>query len=56
MNRYEVNGEKRTSYDVLVDTVEFLESKNGTGRKFIQWEIIMKVSKELLTVNCSCRK
>ena len=31
MNRYEVNGEKRTSYDVLVDTVEFLESKNGTG-------------------------
>ena len=31
MNRYEVNGEKRTSYDVLVDTVEFLESKNGAG-------------------------
>lgn len=31
MNRYEMNGEKRTSYDVLVDTVEFLESKNGAG-------------------------
>lgn len=31
MNRYEVNGEKRTSYDVLVDTVEFLESKAGSG-------------------------
>ena len=31
MNRYEVNGEKRTSYDVIVDTVEFLESKqNGS--------------------------
>ena len=26
-----MNGEKRTSYDVLVDTVEFLESKNGAG-------------------------
>lgn len=31
MNRYEVNGEKRTSYDVLVDTVEFLESKAGSS-------------------------
>lgn len=31
MNRYEMNGEKRTSYDVLVDTVEFLESKTGAG-------------------------
>ena len=31
MNRFEMNGEKRTSYDVLVDTVEFLESKNGAG-------------------------
>lgn len=31
MNRYEVNGEKRTSYDVLVDTIEFLESKSSTG-------------------------
>lgn len=31
MNRYEVNGEKRTSYDVLVDTVEFLESKSGAS-------------------------
>ena len=29
MNRYEVNGEKRTSYDVLVDTVEFLENKSS---------------------------
>lgn len=31
MNRYEVNGEKRTSYDVLVDTVEFLENKSSAG-------------------------
>lgn len=29
MNRYEVNGEKRISYDVIVDTVEFLEPKNA---------------------------
>lgn len=29
MNRYEVNGEKRTSYDVVVDTVEFLEGKSS---------------------------
>lgn len=28
MGRYEVNGEKRTSYDVVVDNIEFLESKN----------------------------
>ncbi len=31
MNRYEVNGEKRTSYDVIVDMVEFLEPKNASG-------------------------
>ena len=30
MNRYETNGEKRTSYDVLVENIEFLESK-GSG-------------------------
>lgn len=30
MNRYEANGEKRTSYDVLVENIEFLESK-GSG-------------------------
>lgn len=30
MNRYEVNGEKRISYDVLVNSIEFLESKNGS--------------------------
>ncbi|WP_294708508.1 single-stranded DNA-binding protein [uncultured Fusobacterium sp.] len=29
MGRYEVNGEKRTSYDVVVDNIEFLESKNA---------------------------
>ena len=28
MNRFETNGEKRTSYDVLVGTVEFLEPKS----------------------------
>ena len=37
MNRYEVNGEKRTSYDVLVEQVEFLESRDsgaaGTVKK-----------------------
>ncbi|MFK4784851.1 single-stranded DNA-binding protein [Fusobacterium sp. MFO224] len=31
MNRYEVNGEKRTSYDVVVSNIEFLESKSGAG-------------------------
>ncbi len=30
MNRYEVNGEKRISYDVLVNSIEFLESKTGS--------------------------
>lgn len=30
MSRYEVNGEKRTSYDVVVDTIEFLESKGAS--------------------------
>lgn len=29
MNRYEVNGEKRTSYDVVVDSFDFIESKNS---------------------------
>ena len=29
MGKYEVNGEKRTSYYVVVDTIEFLESKNA---------------------------
>lgn len=29
MNRYEVNGEKRTTYDVIVDTIEFLETKQS---------------------------
>ena len=29
IGKYEVNGEKRTSYDVVVDTIEFLESKNA---------------------------
>ncbi|MGF6906228.1 single-stranded DNA-binding protein [Fusobacterium sp. PH5-44] len=31
MSRYEVNGEKRTSYDVLVDSIEFLESKGSSN-------------------------
>ena len=35
MNRYEVNGEKRTSYDVIVDNVEFLEPKgDGMGSSY----------------------
>lgn len=29
MNRYEVNGEKRTSYDVVVDSMEFIEARGG---------------------------
>ena len=29
MGKYEVNGEKRTSDDVVGDTIEFLESKNA---------------------------
>ncbi|MGL4981182.1 MAG: single-stranded DNA-binding protein [Fusobacteriaceae bacterium] len=29
MNRYEVNGEKKTTYDVLVEQMEFLDSKNS---------------------------
>lgn len=28
-SKYEVNGEKRTSYDVVVDSIEFLESKKS---------------------------
>lgn len=31
MNKYEVNGEKRTSYDVVVSNIEFLEPKSGSG-------------------------
>ena len=34
MNRFEMNGEKRTSYDVIVDTVEFLEPKNSSGASY----------------------
>lgn len=30
MSRYEANGEKRTSYDVLVENIEFLESKGSS--------------------------
>ena len=33
MNKYEVNGEKRTSYDVIVDTIEFLESKQSGAQQ-----------------------
>ena len=29
MNRYEINGEKRTSYDVVADNVEFAESRQS---------------------------
>lgn len=29
MNRFEVNGEKRTSYDVLVENVEFVEPRTS---------------------------
>lgn len=30
MNRYEVNGEKRTSYDVAINQIEFLDSKGSS--------------------------
>jgi len=33
-NKYEVNGEKRTSYDVIVNSLEFLESKGGTSENY----------------------
>ncbi|MBC2855706.1 single-stranded DNA-binding protein [Cetobacterium sp. 2A] len=29
MNRYEVNGEKKTTYDVLVESMEFIEGKGN---------------------------
>jgi single-strand DNA-binding protein len=31
MNRYEMNGEKRTTYDVMVDNIEFLESRSSAS-------------------------
>lgn len=31
MNRYEVNGEKRTSYEVAVNNIEFLDSKQDNS-------------------------
>lgn len=31
MNRYEVNGEKRTSYDVLVESMEFVEGRGESS-------------------------
>lgn len=31
MNQYEVNGEKRVTYEVMVNSVEFLESKNSSS-------------------------
>jgi single stranded DNA-binding protein (ssb) len=34
MSRYEINGEKRTSYEVMVQNIEFLESsKNDTEKE-----------------------
>lgn len=36
MNRYEVNGEKRNTYDIMVDSIEFLENKddNSSGGSY----------------------
>lgn len=31
MNKYEVNGEKRNTYDIMVDSIEFLESKDSNS-------------------------
>lgn len=31
MNRYEVNGEKRNTYDIMVDSIEFLENRDSNG-------------------------
>ncbi|MGL5355481.1 MAG: single-stranded DNA-binding protein [Cetobacterium sp.] len=33
MNRYEVNGEKKTTYDVLVETMEFIDSKGEASQQ-----------------------
>ncbi|MGL5918671.1 MAG: single-stranded DNA-binding protein, partial [Cetobacterium sp.] len=32
MNKYEVNGEKRTSYDVVVDSMEFIDSRGDSSQ------------------------
>ncbi|MGL5087899.1 MAG: single-stranded DNA-binding protein [Cetobacterium sp.] len=32
MNRYEVNGEKKTTYDVLVETMEFIEARGESSQ------------------------
>lgn len=36
MNKYEVNGEKRNTYDIMVDSIEFLENKddNSSGGSY----------------------
>lgn len=36
MNRYEVNGEKKNTYDIMVDSIEFLENKddNSSGGSY----------------------
>ncbi len=34
MNKYESNGEKRTTYDVVVGQIEFLEGRNTEETKF----------------------
>ena len=31
MNRYEVNGEKRTTYDVLVESMDFVEGRGESS-------------------------
>lgn len=31
MNQYEVNGEKRTSYDVVIEAFDFIGTKGGNG-------------------------
>ena len=34
MNKYEINGEKRTSYDLLVNQIEFLEGRSSEETSF----------------------
>lgn len=45
MNKFEMNGEKRTSYDVLVEAIEFLESKGTSDSSSYEPEYTPPLSK-----------
>lgn len=44
MNQYENNGEKRTTYDVIVDSFDFIGSKSGAEPKAHQAPVSSKSS------------